>query len=266
MTKNTDILFLFDVDGTLSPSREKAPSEIIAMLKHLKKHINIAFVGGSDLPKQVEQIGEDCLEIFDYGFPENGVQFYKNGKIEKSDDIIKHIGEKRYMKIVNHILYLLSKAKCPVKRGTFIELRRSMINVSPVGRSCSKDERVQFFEYDKKHETRKKLCAKMSAKLKKYGLQAVIGGQISIDIFPQGWDKTHCLQHVKESKIVFFGDMTEFGGNDFEIYNHHRVSGIRVNGPEDTLKRVNEELEKLGIEEFNISEEMKKLGIENTGK
>ena len=37
--------------------------------------------------------------------------------------------------------------------GTFIEFRDSMINVCPVGRSCSQAERDQFFEYDKVSKT-----------------------------------------------------------------------------------------------------------------
>lgn len=43
----------------------------------------------------------------------------------------------------------MSNIKLPVKRGTFIEFRKGMLNVCPVGRSCSQEERVQFFEYDK---------------------------------------------------------------------------------------------------------------------
>lgn len=35
------------------------------------------------------------------------------------------------------------------------------------------------------------------------------GGQISIDIFPNGWDKTFCLQYLDGfDKIYFFGDKT----------------------------------------------------------
>ena len=34
-------------------------------------------------------------------------------------------------------------------RGTFIEFRKGMLNVCPVGRSCSQAERDQFGEYDK---------------------------------------------------------------------------------------------------------------------
>ena len=34
-------------------------------------------------------------------------------------------------------------------RGTFIEFRNGLINVCPIGRSCSQEERIQFNEYDK---------------------------------------------------------------------------------------------------------------------
>ena len=38
-----------------------------------------------------------------------------------------------------------------------------------------------------------------------------IGGQISFDLFPTGWDKTYCLQFVQDDgfdEIHFFGDKT----------------------------------------------------------
>lgn len=34
-------------------------------------------------------------------------------------------------------------------RGTFIEFRNGMLNVSPIGRSCSQQERIEFYELDK---------------------------------------------------------------------------------------------------------------------
>ena len=34
-------------------------------------------------------------------------------------------------------------------RGTFIEFRDGLINVCPIGRNCSQEERIEFFEYDK---------------------------------------------------------------------------------------------------------------------
>lgn len=72
-----------------------------------------------------------------------------------------------------------------------------------------------------------------------------IGGQISFDVFPAGWDKTYCLQHLEnEAKkagdvnyttIHFFGDKTFKGGNDYEIYSDPRTIGHSVTGPEDTI-------------------------------
>ena len=39
-------------------------------------------------------------------------------------------------------------------------------------------------------------------------LRYSIGGQISFDVFPEGWDKTFCLKFLegKYDEIHFFGD------------------------------------------------------------
>jgi len=65
-----------------------------------------------------------------------------------------------------------------------------------------------------------------------------IGGQISFDLFPKGWDKTFCLSFIGEDEfeeIHFFGDKTFPGGNDYEIFTHPRVIGHTVTSPEDTI-------------------------------
>ena len=65
-----------------------------------------------------------------------------------------------------------------------------------------------------------------------------IGGQISFDVFPQGWDKTYCLNYIGEGEydeIHFFGDKTFPGGNDHEIFTHSRVIGHTVTSPADTM-------------------------------
>ena len=76
-----------------------------------------------------------------------------------------------------------------------------------------------------------------------YKLRFSIGGQISFDVFPIGWDKTYCLQHLEEEKfdeIHFFGDKTKEGENDYEIYNSDKTIGHHVNGPQDTIKQIKE--------------------------
>lgn len=124
-----------------------------------------------------------------------------------------------------------------------------MINISPIGRNCSQAEREAFGEYDATHKIREKFVATLQQKFGDLGLIFAIGGQISFDVFPAGWDKTYCLQHVKKEKeitgvdyktIHFFGDKTAKGGNDHEIFEDSRTVGHTVKNPEDTTRQLKE--------------------------
>ncbi|EPR78622.1 Phosphomannomutase [Spraguea lophii 42_110] len=247
--KDLSTVFLFDVDGTLTPSRGKITPDMLSFLKKLRTRAIVAFVGGSDLEKQKEQIGEDLLDIFDYSFPENGLSFYKGNQLISKRKIIDELGESNYCKFVNFSLNYLSNIDLPIKRGTFIEYRDSMINISPIGRNCSQEERKEFKEYDKKYRIRNNMVDILKKEFSSsLNLHFSIGGEISIDCFPKGWDKTYCLQHIKSEgikNIYFFGDMTHEGGNDYEIFIHDDVKGVNVEGPEDTKKKIEDILKQM---------------------
>ena len=56
-----------------------------------------------------------------------------------------------------------------------------------------------------------KFVEAMSKTFANSGLVFAIGGQISIDVYPEGWDKTFCLQFIEKDNyknIHFFGDKT----------------------------------------------------------
>lgn len=81
------------------------------------------------------------------------------------------------------------------------------------------------------------MVAAMKKEFADMDLTYSIGGQISFDVFPKGWDKTYCLNFLKPEdfdEIHFFGDKTFEGGNDYEIFNHPRTIGHTVTSPEDT--------------------------------
>lgn len=108
---------------------------------------------------------------------------------------------------------------------------------------CSLTERLDFEAYDKIHNIRKTFIAKLREEFADYGLTYSIGGQLSFDVFPTGWNKTYALRHVEKEgfkEIHFFGDKTDVGGNDYEIYSDSRTIGHAVHGPEDTLKQITE--------------------------
>jgi phosphomannomutase len=241
-------LFLFDVDGTLTRSRQKVTPEVEEFLKDLRTKTLTGFVGGSDFSKQKEQLGDNCASLFTYCFPENGLHYLKNGKEVFTKSYLEEVGEDLHKRLVNFSMDRLSKMDLPIKRGSFIELRESMVNISPVGRSCSREERKEFVEHDRKSRCREALVEELRKEFSEDKLTFSIGGEISIDCFPSGWDKTFCLSHLKDEGIDlihFFGDKTSPGGNDHEISIDSRVCSHTVSSPEDTMRQVNEILKGL---------------------
>jgi phosphomannomutase len=241
-------LLLFDVDGTLTPPRNKIENEMLECLKKLKENPNfeLGFVGGSDLNKQIEQLGQENFYLFNWRFSENGLLGYHNEDLIHQRSFVEELGEDVFKKFINNCLMILATVDCPVKRGTFIEYRNGMLNISPVGRACSQAEREEFNIYDQENNLRDNIIQQLKKfwdneckceKLTAPELQYSIGGQISIDIFPKGWDKTYCLQFLegKYEENHFFGDKTDAGGNDHEIYNDSRVIGHKVEKYEDTI-------------------------------
>lgn len=243
-------LLLFDVDNTLTISRGKITTEMIETIKKIKYNntvingevYDIGCVSGSDLSKMSEQLKE-AINYIDWKMTENGLVTYFESQPTPYSKVsfVEHIGEQKYQTLVNRILYLLSTLVLPIKRGTFLELRQGLLNVCPIGRSCTQSERESFTAFDKTTNIRKSLCDTLSLEFPE--LTFSIGGNISIDVFPKGWDKTYCLQFVsdKYDKIYFFGDNIRPGGNDYEIGTHPRVIPKPVENWQQTNEILNKE-------------------------
>jgi len=241
-----DRIFLFDVDGTLTAPRLRVEKEMEQFLAELRHKARIAIVGGSDLSKQKEQLGDNVVGEWDYVFSENGLVAYKEGQLLAQQSLKAHLGEEKLQKLLNWILRYVADLNIPVKRGTFIEFRAGMLNVSPIGRNCSQAEREEFERYDATHQIRSTMVSKLKEEFGEYNLTYSIGGQISFDVFPQGWDKTYCLPFlIKDGfkEIHFFGDKTHKGGNDYEIYEDARTVGHQVTSWKDTMQQVKKVLQ-----------------------
>ncbi|XP_054732595.1 phosphomannomutase [Anastrepha obliqua] len=242
-----EILLLFDVDGTLTYPRSNIQPEFEEFIySKVKPRAHIATVGGSDLEKMLEQLnGNKILDHFDFLFPENGLVQIDHGKEAGKQNIVKHLGEQTLKRFINFVLRYLSELDLPIKRGTFIEFRNGMLNVCPMGRQCTRTERNMFVEYEKTHNVREDMIKVLQKEFADVDLQYSIGGQISFDVFPKGWDKTYSLRYIEANynfkEIHFFGDKTEPGGNDYEIFIDPRVIAHKVATPEDT-KRILTEL------------------------
>jgi len=87
------------------------------------------------------------------------------------------------------------------------------------------------------------MVAAMEKQFNDLKLKFSIGGQISFDVFPEGWDKTYCLNYIpigEYDEIHFFGDKTFVGGNDYELFICPRVIGHTVISPDDTVTQCTE--------------------------
>jgi phosphomannomutase len=62
----------------------------------------------------------------------------------------KYLGEDKLKELINFILHYIADLDIPIKRGTFVEFRNGMLNVSPIGRNCSQEERDEFEQFDLK--------------------------------------------------------------------------------------------------------------------
>jgi len=193
-----EILLLFDVDGTLTPARKSMEKEFEEFLyTKVKSKATIGVVSGSDLEKIKEQLNGDRLVVdFDYVFPENGLVFIKNGVEINKQSIQKHLGEANIKRIINFCLHYIADLDIPIKRGTFIDFRNGMINICPIGRQCTYEERLVFHKYDNEQQIRIKMIEALKKEFADVDITFAIGGQISVDAFPNGWDKSYCLQHV----------------------------------------------------------------------
>lgn len=246
MSRLPGTIFVFDVDGTLTKSRQVITNDMSEFLQRLKRNVAVALVGGSDLVKIEEQMGShEVLAGFDYVFSENGLVAHKAGKLINQQSLLNFMGEEKLQKLINFCLRYVADLSLPQKRGTFVEFRTGMLNVSPIGRNCSLSERNAFEAYDKVHGIRTAFVKALRDNFADYDLQYSIGGQISFDVFPRGWDKTYCLdQLVRDGykTIHFFGDKTAEGGNDYEIYQDPRTVGHSVKSPQDTMTQVEKAL------------------------
>ena len=254
--QNMEKVVLFDMDGTITPPRKKITREMTRKLADLSKIAHIGIVTGSGYDYLVQQCQDMWYEIGSVPsssitlLPCNGTQVYKpdaTGRFTASHkvDMRQELGDEvlnTVMTCLTHIQFLHTFSKPPHSlTGHFISYRDSMINWCPVGRNANNEQREEFIKFDT--ETGARLMAKdmIQKYLALYGIENVVlalGGSTSIDIFPEGWDKTYALQHFQGKDCWFVGDSCGVNGNDRTIYEalKQKDQAFITSGPEETLE------------------------------
>jgi len=213
-------IYIFDVDGTLTPSRLPMTKEFQKFFKEWIKENKFYLVTGSDLPKLQEQMCFYDIEAEGI-FTCCGNQFWlPNPSVPiQSADLIYDNKFKVPRKLNKLLGTIMSNSQYPYRYGNHIEDRGSMVNFSIVGRDCTQEQREEYFEWDKQSLEREIIANAVKEKFP--DLDAVIGGQISIDIYPKGNDKSQVLEHIEKrhskGELIFIGDGIQNGGNDYPL-------------------------------------------------
>ena len=236
MLKVNEICYLFDVDGTLTPPRQRMSKTFQKEFILWAKDKNLLIVTGSDFKKTTEQVPQQVLSCFEEIYCCMGNEKRTpNGKIvTKSNFIIPDLLDQDLQRILKNSGY-------PLRTGSHIEFRTGMVNFSIPGRNANKLEREQYNKWDALNGERSDIVKFINSKYP--NLEASIGGSISIDIIEKGKDKGQiikCLQDFGIRRLVFVGDRVYPGGNDWGIVRELKRSNLayewyNVSGPEETL-------------------------------
>lgn len=205
--------YLFDVDGTLTPSRKPMTKEFQnGFISWVESQSglgnNVYLVTGSDKEKTIEQVGLKIYNLVDGVYQNCGNELYKNGQLCKSSKW--SLPKKLEMKIDD----LLQSSEWYGKSSGNKEVRVGMLNISTVGRDCSTEDRTEYYQWDKENGERRRIANELNTTFP--SIEAAVGGEISIDIYPKGRDKSQVLGDMV-GDTVFFGDKCDIGGNDYSI-------------------------------------------------
>ena len=229
--------FIFDVDGTLTPSRQTMNSDFQRWFLEFCYDNDVYLVTGSDYPKTLEQVGKSICESVERVYNCSGNDVWAAGTNIRTnnwtlpEDAHEWLAQELTSSIYN------------VRTGLHFEHRSGLVNFSIVGRNATTKQRSDYVAYDEYSGERIYIANKFNLLFP--SLQATVGGETGIDVYPKGNDKSQILKDFSnDDKIYFYGDKMEPGGNDYPlskaIIDTQLGSTIAVNDWKDTWRLLQE--------------------------
>ncbi|XP_069177124.1 uncharacterized protein [Procambarus clarkii] len=202
------INYVFDVDGTLTPSRGLIDPEFKSFFLDFIKHHDVHIVTGGSYEHTVQQLGEDIA---------HGVEMVFNC----SGNVITSKGQRLYEStwtlpndLYEYLANYLERSPYPTKTGKHFDERCGMVNFSVVGRNTVGSQRSDYYQWDCVNRERTTLAEYINKFWPE--VEAVEGGETGIDIFKRGCDKSQIIKHLT-GDIYFYGDRIDPLGNDWNI-------------------------------------------------
>ena len=229
-------IYIFDMDGTLTPIRSLMTEEFATKFYKWQKNRKCFIATGSDLKKVKEQIPQKIIDTLSGIYSSMGNVLTEHGEVIYKKDFTPEA------ELLNRLEQYRLKTTYPgILYSNYIEKRVGMINFSILGRNCPLEERNTYSIWDKKTCERLNIIKELRSFFPQYDISIV--GSISIDITPKGFGKEQIARHLRENypneKLVFFGDRTFEGGNDYELaqalLRQNNTQVVQVESPEAVL-------------------------------
>lgn len=247
-------VIVFDIDGTLTPSKTPADKEMIGLLLDLLTKKSVAIIGGGKYSLFREQLvmqipeKDKRLERL-YLFPTNSTAFYRyNGDWEKVYSYELTDEEKEKIKNAFEQTFIEVNYQEPDETyGPTIEDRGTQISFSPLGQEVvamlgEKEGVILKEEWNKKYDKlRQKMRSILQNKLPEFEVRA--GGLTTIDITRKGIDKAYGIRQIADhlgtriEDMLFVGDAIFPGGNDYAALQTG-IDYVKVKNPTDTKELI----------------------------
>ncbi len=241
MAKLSKQIIIFDLDGTLTVSKQPLDNEMAGLIRRLLTEYMVAVISGGFFQQYEKQFlsslnatNEELEKMI--LLPTSGSAMYRHkegGWKEIYCNEIEKVERERIISYFNEAIERFN-LKPEESFGDLVEDRRTQITYSGLGQLATPAVKASW---DPTRVKRTMVVNFLKEKLPEYSIR--IGGMTSVDITLPGIDKAYGIKKIEEvylipiGQMVFVGDALQEGGNDAPA----RTTGVEcveVTGPEDT--------------------------------
>ena len=239
------IVLAFDIDQTLNVAKTPITDEIAELLVKCLDHFEICPISGQKFDQFLVQIvnrlpnptAEQLKHL--HLFVAQGTQYYRYNGTEWEQVYNYPLTDEQVAKISATLEQAARELgfweEDKIAEGDeIIENRLSQVTFSALGQKAGTEAK---YAWDPDCKKREKIVARCKELAPEFDYE--IGGTTSINAITPGMNKvfgmTHLLEElgVEKSDILYFGDMTQPGGNDYPVVQMG-IETITVRNHEDT--------------------------------
>ncbi len=238
-------LVIFDLDGTLAPSKQPMKPDLATLMPKLIAKVKVAVISGGGFPQFETQFlasfSADTAGLSNlYLLPTSGTRMmvWRGSWTEHYNEPIPEKDRKMIIDSLKAALKQGGYAEPAVVYGPVIEDRGSQITFSALGQNAPLEAKESW---DPDRSKRERVAEILRAKIPQFDVR--LGGTTSIDITRRGINKAYGIHKLEQylkipiADMLFVGDALFYGGNDYPAKTTG-VDCIQVSGPDETAKLV----------------------------